>query len=58
METGALNHILRSGNDVMNELISLDFTIDVTFVPYSVFRDVQRASSLPWHKDYTRTSAT
>ena len=41
-------------NDVMNELISLDFTIDVTFVPYSVFRDVQRASSLPWHKDYTR----
>ena len=41
-------------NDVMNELISLDFTIDVTFVPYSVFRDVQSASSLPWHKDYTR----
>ena len=41
-------------NDVMNELISLDFTIDVTFVPYSVFRDVQRASSLPWHKNYTR----
>ena len=41
-------------NDVMNELISLDFTIDVTFVPYSVFRDVQRGSSLPWHKDYTR----
>jgi hypothetical protein len=41
-------------NDVMDELISLDFTIDVTFVPYSVFRDVQRASSLPWHKNYTR----
>ena len=41
-------------NDVINELISIDFTIDVTFVPYSVFRDVQRASSLPWHKDYTR----
>mgnify|MGYP006098241729 FL=1 len=41
-------------NDVMNELISLDFTIDVTFVPYSIFRDVQRGSSLPWHKDYTR----
>ena len=38
----------------MDELISLDFTIDVTFVPYSVFRDVQRASSLPWHKNYTR----
>jgi dihydroorotase-like cyclic amidohydrolase len=41
-------------NEVMNELISLDFTIDVTFVPYSIFRDVQRGSSLPWHKDYTR----
>ena len=29
-------------NDVMNELIELDFTIDVTFVPYSIFRDVGR----------------
>ena len=40
-------------NDVMNELISLDFTIDVTFVPYSIFRDVARGSRLEWHKDYT-----
>ena len=23
-------------------------------MPYSIFRDVQRGSSLPWHKDYTR----
>ena len=41
-------------NEVMEELLSLDFTIDPTFVPYSVFRDVQRGSSLPWHSDYTR----
>ena len=41
-------------NEVMDELLSLDFTIDATFVPYSIFRDVQRGSSLPWHKDYTR----
>ena len=41
-------------NEVMNELLSLDFTIAATFVPYSIFRDVQRGSSLPWHKDYTR----
>jgi len=40
-------------NDVMNELIDLDFTIDVTFVPYSIFRDVARGSRLEWHKDYT-----
>ncbi len=40
-------------NDVMNELIELDFTIDVTFVPYSIFRDVARGSRLEWHKDYT-----
>ena len=38
----------------MEELLSLDFTIDPTFVPYSIFRDVQRGSSLPWHLDYTR----
>ena len=37
----------------MNELIELDFTIDVTFVPYSIFRDVARGSRLEWHKDYT-----
>ena len=41
-------------NEVMEELLSLDFTIDPTFVPYSIFRDVQRGSSLPWHSDYTR----
>ena len=40
-------------NDVMNELIELDFTIDVTFVPYSIFRDVARGSRLEWHQDYT-----
>ena len=38
----------------MEELLSLDFTIDPTFVPNSIFRDVQRGSSLPWHSDYTR----
>jgi hypothetical protein len=37
----------------MDELIELDFTIDVTFVPYSIFRDVGRGSRLEWHKDYT-----
>ena len=40
-------------NEVMDELIELDFTIDVTFVPYSIFRDVGRGSRLEWHKDYT-----
>ena len=40
-------------NDVMNELIKLDFTIDVTFVPYSIFRDVARGSRLEWHRHYT-----
>jgi hypothetical protein len=40
-------------NEVMDELIELDFTIDVTFVPYSIFRDVGRGSRLEWHKNYT-----
>ena len=52
-QQAALPHS-KKWNEVMDELLSLDFTIDATFVPYSIFRDVHRGSSLPWHKDYTR----
>ena len=40
-------------NKVMNELISLDFTLDPTFNIYEASRDLHRARSAEWHEDYT-----
>lgn len=43
-------------NDVMNELISLDFTIDPTFNIYDANRDLMRARRAEWHEEYTLPS--
>ena len=43
-------------NNVMNELIELDFTIDPTFNIYEASRDLQRARRAEWHEDYTLPS--
>ncbi len=43
-------------NAVMNELISLDFTIDPTFNIYEASRDLHRARRLEWHERYTLPS--
>ena len=43
-------------NKVMNELISLDFTIDPTFNIYEASRDLHRARRLEWHENYTLPS--
>jgi dihydroorotase-like cyclic amidohydrolase len=43
-------------NKVMNELLSLDFTIDPTFNIYDANRDFQRARRAEWHEDYTLPS--
>jgi dihydroorotase-like cyclic amidohydrolase len=40
-------------NKVMDELLSLDFTIDPTFNIYEASRDLHRARRLEWHEDYT-----
>lgn len=40
-------------NSVMNELISLDFTLDPTFNIYEASRDLHRARRAEWHEDYT-----
>jgi len=40
-------------NKVMNELISLDFTLDPTFNIYEASRDLHRARRAEWHEDYT-----
>jgi hypothetical protein len=40
-------------NKVMNELLSLDFTLDPTFNIYDANRDLQRARRNEWHEDYT-----
>jgi imidazolonepropionase-like amidohydrolase len=40
-------------NKVMNELISLDFTLDPTFNIYEANRDLMRARTVEWHQDYT-----
>ena len=40
----------------MNELISLDFTIDPTFNIYEANRDLHRARRAEWHEDYTLPS--
>ncbi|WP_224484762.1 amidohydrolase family protein [Robertkochia aurantiaca] len=43
-------------NNVMNELIELDFTIDPTFNIYEASRDLHRARRAEWHEDYTLPS--
>ncbi|HYC40504.1 MAG TPA: amidohydrolase family protein [Chitinophagaceae bacterium] len=43
-------------NQVMNELISLDFTLDPTFNIYDANRDLMRARRAEWHEDYTLPS--
>lgn len=43
-------------NEVMNELIELDFTLDPTFNIYEANRDLQRARRAEWHEEYTLPS--
>ncbi|HVR08347.1 MAG TPA: amidohydrolase family protein [Thermoanaerobaculia bacterium] len=43
-------------NEVMNELIALDFTIDPTFNIYEATRDLMRARRAEWHDEYTLPS--
>ena len=43
-------------NNVMDELISLDFTIDPTLNIYEASRDLHRARRAEWHDDYTLPS--
>lgn len=40
-------------NEVMDELIALDFTINPTFNIYSASRDLMRARRAEWHDEYT-----
>ncbi|MEO6136014.1 MAG: hypothetical protein ABIP35_12720 [Ginsengibacter sp.] len=40
-------------NKVMNEMISLDFTMCPTFVIYSASRGLMLARRAEWHEDYT-----
>ncbi|ADR22216.1 hypothetical protein MATR_01420 [Marivirga tractuosa] len=43
-------------NEVMNELLELDFTLDPTFNIYEASRDLMRTSRAEWHDDYTLPS--
>jgi hypothetical protein len=43
-------------NKVMNELLSLDYTLDPTFNIYEASRDLMRARRAEWHEDYTLPS--
>jgi hypothetical protein len=43
-------------NNVMDELIDLDFTLDPTFNIYEASRDLQRARRAEWHEEYTMPS--
>ena len=43
-------------NEVMDELISLDFSISPTMVIYEANRDLQRARRAEWHEEYTLPS--
>jgi hypothetical protein len=43
-------------NAVMNELLSLDFTLDPTFNIYDASRDLMRTRRAEWHEDYTLPS--
>ena len=43
-------------NNVMAELIELDFTLDPTFNIYEASRDLHRARRAEWHEEYTLPS--
>ena len=43
-------------NNVMEELLALDFTLDPTFNIYEASRDLQRARRAEWHETYTLPS--
>jgi len=43
-------------NEVMEELIALDFTLDPTFNIYEASRDLHRARRAEWHETYTLPS--
>lgn len=43
-------------NNVMDELLALDFTLDPTFNIYEASRDLHRARRAEWHEDYTLPS--
>ncbi|GHA77178.1 hypothetical protein GCM10007389_34010 [Pontibacter akesuensis] len=43
-------------NQVMDELLSLDFTIGPTFNIYEASRDLMRATRAEWHETYTMPS--
>lgn len=43
-------------NEVMDELIELDFTLDPTFNIYEASRDLHRTRRLEWHEEYTLPS--
>lgn len=43
-------------NDVMNELIELDFTMNPTFAIYEATRDMARAQTAEYHEEYTYPS--
>jgi hypothetical protein len=43
-------------DNVMNELLELDFTIDPTFNIYEASRDLHRARRAEWHEAYTLPS--
>ncbi|TMM53334.1 amidohydrolase [Maribacter algarum] len=42
--------------NVMTELLELDFTLDPTFNIYEASRDLQRARRAEWHEEYTLPS--
>jgi hypothetical protein len=43
-------------NQVMDELLALDFTIDPTLTIYEANRDLMRARRAEWHEEYTLPS--
>ncbi len=43
-------------NEVMETLLSLDFTLDPTFNIYEASRDLMRARRAEWHEEYTLPS--
>ncbi len=43
-------------NEVMEELLELDFTLSPTFNIYEASRDLMRARTAEWHSDYTLPS--
>jgi imidazolonepropionase-like amidohydrolase len=43
-------------NEIMDELVKLNFTIDPTFTIYEASRDLMRAMRAEWHEKYTLPS--